>query len=185
MYPCPLVRIILYWYRTQKVCVKWGKLNSSYFRVSNGVRRGGILSPKRFSVYVDELSKTLSAANTGCIISHIFRNHVFYADDLCIMSASPSGLQKLIDIYLKYSLHNSLKFNSTKSVCIVFKLKIFKLHCPTMTLNGVPMEYVTNVKYLGFMFTSDSKDDVDMQQGWGQVQYLYLVLVLKYIFIST
>ena len=22
-------------------------------------------------------------------------------------------------------------------------------------------------------------------QGWGQVQYLYLVLVLKYIFIST
>ena len=24
-----------------------------------------------------------------------------------------------------------------------------------------------------------------VQQGWGQVQYLYLVLVLKYIFIST
>ena len=33
-----------------------------------------------------------------------------------------------------------------------------------MTLNGVPMEYVTNVKYLGFMFTSDSKDNVDMQR---------------------
>ena len=27
--------------------------------------------------------------------------------------------------------------------------------------------------------------DMYMQQGWGQVQYLYLVLVLKYIFIST
>ena len=26
------------------------------------------------------------------------------------------------------------------------------------------MEYVTNVKYLGFMFTSDSIDDVDMQK---------------------
>ena len=26
-------------------------------------------------------------------------NHVFYADDLCIMSASPAGLQKLIDIW--------------------------------------------------------------------------------------
>ena len=24
-----------------------------------------------------------------------------------------------------------------------------------------------------------------IDQGWGQVQYLYLVLVLKYIFIST
>ena len=26
---------------------------------------------------------------------------------------------------------------------------------------------------------------VTARQGWGQVQYLYLVLVLKYIFIST
>ena len=92
--PCPFVKIILYWYRTQIVCVKWGKLNSSYFAVSNGVRQGGILSPKLLSVYVDELSKTLSAAKTGCIIKDISINHVFYADDLCIMSASPSGLQK-------------------------------------------------------------------------------------------
>ena len=115
-------------------------------------------------VYVDELSKKLSAAKTGCIINDISIIHVFYADDLCIMSASPSGLQKLIDICFEYSLHNSLTFNSTKSVCIVFKPKRFKLHCPTMTLNSVPMEYVTDVKYLGFMFTSDSKDDVDMQK---------------------
>ena len=124
--PCPL---ILYWYRTQKVCVKWGKLNSSYFGVSNGLRQGGILPPKLFSVYVDELSKKLSAAKTGCIIN-----------DISI---------KLIDICFEYSLHNSLTFNSTKSVCIVFKPKRFKLHCPTMTLNSVPMEYVTDVTYLG------------------------------------
>ena len=150
--PCPLVRIILYWYRTQKVCVKWGKLNSSYFGVSKGDRQGGILSLKLFSVYVDELSMTLSAAKTGCIIhvNDIFRNHVFYADDQCIMSASPCGLQKLIDICFEYSLHDSLTLNSTKSVCIVFKPKRFKLHCPTMTLNGVPMEYVTNAKVRRF-----------------------------------
>ena len=98
--PCLRVRIILYWYRTQKVCVKWGKLNSSYFGVSNGVRQGGILSPKLFSVYVDELSKTLSAVKTGFIIYDVSINHVFYADALCIMSASPSGLQKQIDISL-------------------------------------------------------------------------------------
>ena len=63
------------------------------------------------------------------------------------MSASPSGLQKLMDICVKYSLQNSLTLNPTKSVCIVFKPKRFPLHCPTMTLNGVPIDYVTNVKY--------------------------------------
>ena len=26
---------------------------------------------------------------------------------------------------------------------------------------------------------------MSVEQGWGQVQYLYLVLVLKYIFVST
>ena len=46
--PCPLVRIIMFWYKTQTICVKWGKLCSSYFSVSNGVRQGGILFPKLF-----------------------------------------------------------------------------------------------------------------------------------------
>ena len=42
-------------------------------------------------------------------------NDVFNADDLCIMSASPSGIQKLIDICAKNSLHNALTSNSTNS----------------------------------------------------------------------
>ena len=130
--PCPLVRIIMFWYRTQTICVKWGKLCSSYFSVSNGVRQGGILSPKLFSVYVDDLSVALSATKTGCVINEKPVNHVFYADDLCIMSASPAGLQKLIDICYNYSVQNSLTFNPTKSVCVVFKSKKFKLYCPPM-----------------------------------------------------
>ena len=92
----------------------------TYFRVSNGVRQGGILSPKLFSVYVAELSRVMSAAKTGCVIDDISINRVFYADDQCNMTVSPSGLHKLIEICVKYSLHNSLSFNPTKSVCIVF-----------------------------------------------------------------
>ena len=77
------------------------------------------------------------------------------------MSASPAGLQKLIDICYNYSVQNSLTFNPTKSVCVVFKPK---LYCPPMVLNAVPLPYVDSVKYLGFMFTPDSKDDVDLQR---------------------
>ena len=32
-----------------------------------------------------------------------------------------------------------------------------------MVLNDVPLPYVSSVKYSGFMFTPDSKDNVDMQ----------------------
>ena len=33
-----------------------------------------------------------------------------------------------------------------------------------MVLNAAPLPYVDSVKYLGFMFTLDSKDDADMQR---------------------
>ena len=51
-----LLRIIIYWYETQTMCVKWGNITSGSFGVSNGVRQGGILSPLFFNVYVDNLS---------------------------------------------------------------------------------------------------------------------------------
>ena len=57
--PCPLVTIIMFWYKAQTICVKWSKLCSSYISVSNGVRQGGIPSPKIFSVYVDDQSVAL------------------------------------------------------------------------------------------------------------------------------
>ena len=144
--------------------IKLHWLCSSYFSVINGVRQGGILSPKLFSVYVDDLSVALSATKTGCVINDKSVSHAFYADDLCIMSASPVGLQKLIDICYNYSVQNFLTFNTTKYVCVVFKPKMFKLYCPPMVLNAAPLPYVDSVKYLGFMFTPDSKDDVDMQR---------------------
>ena len=148
----------MFLYRTQIICVKWGKLCSSYFSVSNGVRQGGILSPKLFSVYVDDLSVALSATKTGCIINDKSVNHVFYADDLCIMSASLAGLPKLIAICYNYSVQNSLTFSPTKSVCVVFKPKKFELYCPPMVLSASPLPYVDSVQYLGFMFTPDSMD---------------------------
>ena len=37
--PLVIVRIISFWYETQTMCVKWEKINSMYFKVSNGVRQ--------------------------------------------------------------------------------------------------------------------------------------------------
>ena len=61
--PGYIVRILCYWYAHQTMCVRWGSSKSSSFRVSNGVRQGGILSP-----YVDDLSQTLNRCRTGCLL---------------------------------------------------------------------------------------------------------------------
>ena len=49
-----------------------------FFNISNGVRQGGILSPKLFSVYIDDLSKFLMKSGIGCFINNVCFNHVFY-----------------------------------------------------------------------------------------------------------
>ena len=43
--PDVFARLLVYWYRTQNTCVRWGTVYSEMFTVSNGVRQGGILSP--------------------------------------------------------------------------------------------------------------------------------------------
>ena len=57
--PDVFVRLLVYWYRTQNTCVRWGTACSEMFTVSNGVRQGGILSPLFCNVYMDGLSEIL------------------------------------------------------------------------------------------------------------------------------
>ena len=58
--PLYIVKIMSFWYKTQTMCVQWGNSISSKFSVGNGVKQGGILSPKLFNVYVNDLSVKLS-----------------------------------------------------------------------------------------------------------------------------
>ena len=80
--PIIIVRVLCFWYRTQELCIQWGNMRSSFFNISNGVRQGGILSPKLFSVYMDDLSNILISSGVGCFLNNVCFNHVFYADDL-------------------------------------------------------------------------------------------------------
>ena len=81
-----VVRMLMFWYSKQEVCIIWGTKMSSYFNISNGVRQGGILSPSLFAIYMDDLSSLLNTSRIGCHISDVCINHVFYTDDLCLMA---------------------------------------------------------------------------------------------------
>ena len=50
--PGYIVRILVFWYETQQMCVRWGSHVSDHIDVSNGVRQGVILFPYLFSVYI-------------------------------------------------------------------------------------------------------------------------------------
>ena len=80
--PTYLVRLLYFWYSEQLVCVKWGEETSEYFKCTNGVRQGGILSPLLFNVYFDHVTSKLNDIHVGCLLGSRILNHLLYADDL-------------------------------------------------------------------------------------------------------
>ena len=95
--------------------VLWNGLLGNIFPILRGVRQSGVLSPLLFSVYVDDLIRELRLSGYGAYVGNLFVGTIFYADDICLMSGSCFGLQKLLDICSDYGLKWDILFNSTKS----------------------------------------------------------------------
>ena len=67
-----------------------------YFKVSNSVRQGAVLSPKLFAIYIDDLSQDLAMCKSGCYINEQCMNHVMYAYDIGLLAPSAIGLQRML-----------------------------------------------------------------------------------------
>ena len=74
-----------------------------------------------------------------------------YADDLLLMSASVSGLQRMLDICYRFGVNNSIVFNQRKSICTLVGRNQHK-PVERMTLGDMKLEWVNSFKYLGHTF---------------------------------
>ena len=161
--PLYLVIILCYWYQKQEMTVRWGVCISDSFKVTNGVRQGGILSPQLFNIYIDGLSDILNKSSVGGSIGGKRINHMLYADDLCIVSLSSAGLQQLLTICDQYCAMHSITFNVKKSVCMFFRCSMNKTcDITNVVLSGNTIDYVHKTKYLGVLLCSDMKTSIDV-----------------------
>ena len=96
----------------QKIRIKWGKSCSNYFTICNSVRQGRMLSPKLFTLYVNQLTNKLLACNAGCYFNSMYINHVMYADDICLLAPTASAMQSLLDVCYEYSTDNKKMFGA-------------------------------------------------------------------------
>ena len=161
--PVYLLNILMYWYLNQTMCVKWGSATSFSFTVTNGVRQGGILSPHLFNVYMDELSISLNRCQVGLYAGDKLVNHIMYADDVALMSPSAAGLAKLIKKCELFGEQYDVNYNPKKSNIMVVRSPGMKsVGIPTFRLNGILLEEVNKVKYLGHMINNTLSDDDDI-----------------------
>ena len=150
--PLCFLRILIYWYSNLTSVVKWNGFYSQAFKVLSGVRQGGVLSPRLFAIYMDELLVKLRKARVGCHIMSTFLAALVYADDIVLLAPTRSALQFLLNIAENYA----------KEWCIVYnplKTKVMKFG-KSLTLRPLRMYekdlgFVDQYKYLGVNVVSD------------------------------
>ena len=102
----------------------------------------------------------LSSCKAGCNFNGKMINNIAYTDDMFLLSPSPKGLQKLIDICEEYGKNYDIIFNPKKCMCMSFTGKTLKIdHMPTLTINGNILQFVHKAKYLSVIVTSDCSDN--------------------------
>ena len=138
--PAIVIRFLINLYTDQSMCVKWIASRSSSFAVYNGVKQGAISSPILFCIYIDNLLLRLKSANIGCFIGNIYTGCLAYADDLTLLSPTADAMRRMLDICSEYAKDFSLSFDASKSKCLLFHPKRYRIETdslqPTFQVDG-------------------------------------------------
>jgi len=152
--PSSVVAIIDYMLNNAFVNVCYGNFIAHEWRVTNGVRQGGILSPLLFNYYINECIETVSSMPVGCRVCFQPVNIIGYADDILLLSPSASGLQRIMDEVETITKKLKLEINANKCFYVVFRHRK-SLNCATTVRVGDSvLERVDCIKYLG-VYLSD------------------------------
>ena len=155
-FPLCYLLCLMFWYQNMLSCVKWGSQTSYEFSVPLGIKQGGINSPDFFSCYFDGIAKCLREGNRGCYIGLLFLGIILFADDICLISPTRSGLEKMISECSDYCEQFGLSFNTLKSKVMVFSRKIVDYQSlKPVSMNEENIDYVQNIRYLGVNLTSN------------------------------
>jgi hypothetical protein len=122
---------------------------SAQFSCGIGVKQSCPLSPLLFGLYLDGLEKHLDALDGDSLpqLVDIIVNLLLYADDLALMSETPQGLHKQIDVLSEFYVERQLVINVNKTKVVVFEKH--RSAAPEFTYKGTTIERVQLFRYLG------------------------------------
>ena len=125
-----------------------GVVTSDPFEQKQGVPQGSILSPALFNIKINEIVRD---------INNEIGEDFLFVDDLAIAARhnNYAGAARVVQncIYRIESWvnQNGLKFSVEKTCCVNFRYKGTTFD-PQLTLNGMPIRHVKNVRFLGVIF---------------------------------
>ena len=160
-----LLRAVKSFYCRPEVCVWVNGKQSKPLHVSVGLRQGCVLSPILFIVYMNWIDK-YSQANECATIGNCKITRLLFADDLVLLSSTESGLQRALNSFADACNTAGMKISTAKTE--VLHLSRNPDQC-VLQVNGATLKQVENFKYLGVAFTSDGRQDEELDTRIGKV----------------
>ena len=157
-----LWRVIASCYETTLMSVKTRHGRTKAFETTAGVLQGSMLSPILFLLLVNDIQKKVSEQKIhnpeiddeawdpeikGVEVGNTSVHCLLYADDLVLLSTSPTELQVMLNRCAEYGKKWRLKFNAKKTEIISYSSAK-----NVWTLNQKKVKEVDKYKYLGVIF---------------------------------
>lgn len=172
--PDKIIKIIQMLYSDAPYKARFKGVDSESFFINRGVRQGCILSPLLFLLVLDSVMLKTNAEATDGIQWHLNQrlHDLDYADDLCLMSHSLSGIQDKINRLYENGLEVGLKINFRKT-------KVMRISSDNNTpilVNGNIIEDVSEFSYLGSIISTDGGADADVRSRINKARHAYTSL---------
>jgi hypothetical protein len=147
--PITLLSVLEDWFSSCSTFVKWIGSFSYSFRITCGIRQGGVLSPYLFAIYIDDLIIDIVKQSFGCTSHFVSVCIVVYADDILLLAPSVVALQRLVSL-CEFNLQLlDLAINIKKSVCTRIGPR-FNASCANIAISdGSTLQWVDSLRYLG------------------------------------
>ena len=127
------------------------------FRLSNGIRQGGQLSPLLYNVYTDDLNHHLQATGVGCYVGGTWVNSQSYADAMVLLAPTVTALQTLLEVCRAYAGPHAIVYNTTKTVCMRVRPKHHRVG--TQQESDSEMSFIDEFHYLGHIIAAYCQDN--------------------------
>ena len=129
----------------RKQCISMHQSTSDFVTIKSGVPQGSILGPLLFCLFINDI----------CSLEFNIKLSL-YADDTALFNHGSNvlqiqkNLQKDFDLITKRLENNDMYLHSGKTKVMLFgpKKKILNIN-PVIKFNGIDLQYVNKMKYLG------------------------------------
>ena len=128
-----------------------------------GLRQKCGLSPLLFIVYMNGIDKS-SQADECATIGNCKISRLLFADDLVLLSSTKSGFQRALNSFADACNTAGMKISRAKTEVLHLSRN---LDLCVLQVNGATLKQLEKFEYLGIAFTSDGRQDEELDTRIG------------------